>query len=83
MTEDTLTAWARALAEALELDVTNVDVNALLDVAADAAHSVVRPAAPLTTFLIGYAAGKRAASGDDLAPECERASALAREWAPA
>ena len=39
MTEDTLTAWARALAEALELDVTNVDVNALLDVAADAAHS--------------------------------------------
>ena len=81
MTEDTLTAWARALAEALDLDVANVDVNALLDVAADAAHGVVRPAAPLTTFLIGYAAGKREASGDDLTAECERASALAREWA--
>ena len=81
MTEDTLTAWARALADALELDIANVDVNTILDVAAEAAHGVVRPAAPLTTFLIGYAAGQRAANGDDLAPECERASVLARQWA--
>jgi len=82
MAEDTLTSWVNALATELGLDVANVDVQALLDVAADAAHSVVRPAAPLATFLVGYAAGQRAARGDDLAPECERASALALNWAP-
>lgn len=30
----------------------------LLDVARDAAHGVARPAAPLTTFLLGVAAGR-------------------------
>lgn len=30
----------------------------ILDVARDAAHAVARPAAPLTTFLVGYAAGR-------------------------
>ncbi|WP_375000689.1 DUF6457 domain-containing protein [Aeromicrobium sp. CTD01-1L150] len=33
------------------------DPAAILDLAATAAHQVVRPAAPLTTFLVGYAAG--------------------------
>jgi hypothetical protein len=82
MTEDVLTTWVNELASELNLDLTNVDVQALLDVAADAAHSVVRPAAPLSTFLVGYAAGLRGANGDDLAPECERAQALASRWAP-
>ena len=36
----------------------------LLDVARDAAHGVMRPAAPLTTFLVGYAAGR---AGDAVA----------------
>ncbi len=82
MTEDVLTTWVNELASELNLDLTDVDVQALLDVAADAAHSVVRPAAPLSTFLVGYAAGLRGAKGDDLAPECERAQALASRWAP-
>ena len=58
----------------------DVDVQAILDVARDAAHSVVRPAAPVATFLVGYAAGKRAAAGDDIAAECETASELAKNW---
>ena len=50
------------------------------DVARDAAHSVVRPAAPLATFLVGYAAGQRGAAGDDIGPECDVASTLAQAW---
>lgn len=82
MTGDTLEAWAAALAQELDLDLENVDVQALLDVARDAAHSVKRPAAPLATFLVGYAAGRRGAAGDDISPECHRASALASRWTP-
>lgn len=81
MTENSLEAWVNSLADELGLELGEVDVQALLDVARDAAHSVVRPAAPLATFLVGYAAGRRGAAGADIAPECERASALARAWA--
>ncbi|MDN4476534.1 DUF6457 domain-containing protein [Demequina sp. SYSU T00192] len=81
MTEGTMDQWVAALATELELDLGQLDVQALLDVARDAAHSVVRPAAPLTTFLVGYAAGRRAAAGDDIGPECGTAQALAARWA--
>jgi hypothetical protein len=80
MTENALDAWVAGLAAELGLDLKNVDVPALLDVARDAAHSVVRPAAPLATFLVGYAAGQRAAAGDDITAECETASELAKTW---
>ena len=80
MTDTAIESWVTALAAALGLDIADVDIQALLDVARDAAHSVVRPAAPLATFLVGYAAGVRGAAGDDIGPECERASALAQAW---
>jgi len=80
MTETAIDAWVAALASELDLDLANVDVQALLDVARDAAHSVVRPAAPLATFLVGYAAGQRGAAGDDIGPECDVASTLAQAW---
>ncbi|WP_082099059.1 DUF6457 domain-containing protein [Demequina iriomotensis] len=83
MTENSLEQWVVALADELGLDLAEVDVSALLDVAADAAHSVIRPAAPLTTFLVGYAAGRRGATGADIGPECAKASALAKTWAGA
>ena len=37
----------------------DVDVTALLDLARDAAHSIDRTAAPVTTFVVGYAAAQR------------------------
>lgn len=72
-----LDAWVAALCDELGLDTTEVDVENLLDVARDAAHSVTRPAAPLTTFLVGYAAGR-----GDLTPQqaSEKATALAARW---
>ncbi|MET1037253.1 MAG: DUF6457 domain-containing protein, partial [Aeromicrobium sp.] len=39
-----------------------LDVDTVLKLAADAAHGVMRPAAPLTTFLVGVALGQ--AGGD-------------------
>jgi len=40
-----------------ELALTTEQQTALLELARVAAHSVARPAAPLTTFLAGYALG--------------------------
>ena len=48
----------------------------ILDLARDAAHNVERPAAPITTFLLGYAV----AQGADLAEAAARLSRLATGW---
>lgn len=80
MSDNALDQWVAALSAELGIEIDDLDVQALLDVARDAAHSVVRPAAPVSTFLIGYAAGLRAAGGDDIATECDTASALANGW---
>lgn len=71
--------WTAALARELSVDL-DVDVGLLLDVARDAAHSVERPAAPVTTFLVGYAAALAGGGPDAVARAAERASALARGW---
>ena len=55
--EETLEEWCRSLLQAYGLEDTQVDINAILGLAGVAAHSVVRPAAPLTTFIAGLAAG--------------------------
>ncbi|TRV76480.1 molybdenum cofactor guanylyltransferase [Streptomyces sp. 130] len=78
-----LDEWITAVKEELGIDL-DVDTGLLLDLARDAAHGVARPAAPLTTFLVGYAAAK--ASGDGGGPEAvaeaaRKATALALRWA--
>ncbi|WP_286690141.1 MULTISPECIES: DUF6457 domain-containing protein [unclassified Aeromicrobium] len=62
--DETMLAWWRELCAELGVDDPGTDVERVLDLAAVAAHAVVRPAAPLTTFLAGYAAGL-AGGGDD------------------
>jgi hypothetical protein len=54
----TLDEWAAHLVGALDLpsELAGLDVRrAVLDLARDAARSVARPAAPITTFLAGVA----------------------------
>ncbi|MGH3507052.1 MAG: DUF6457 domain-containing protein [Nocardioidaceae bacterium] len=60
-----LTSWADQLGDALGVEL-DLDVDAILELARDAAHAVERPAAPLTTFLVGYAAAMRGGSSDDV-----------------
>ncbi|MEN8583797.1 DUF6457 domain-containing protein [Burkholderia sp. RS01] len=65
--DETLEEWCRLLLRAFELEDVDVDINEVLSLAGVAAHSVVRPAAPLTTFIAGFAAGL--ASGSDRATD--------------
>lgn len=76
MSDISLEQWATALAAELGLGPDAVDVEQVLDLAADAAHGVVRPAAPVTTYLVGLAAGKAGGSDADVADAVARAEAL-------
>ena len=78
-----LDEWISAVKDELGIDL-DVDTKLLLDLARDAAHGVARPAAPLTTFLVGYAAAQ--ARGGEGGPEAvaeasRKAAALALRWA--
>ncbi|MFD8412570.1 NTP transferase domain-containing protein [Streptomyces sp. NPDC059650] len=79
-----LDQWITAAKAELGIDV-DVDTKALLDLARDAAHGVARPAAPLTTFLVGYAAARAEAAGADpaaaVAEASRKAAELALRWA--
>lgn len=60
-----------------ELGITaEVDVTSILDVARDAAHNVERPAAPVSTYLLGVAV----AHGADVAAAATKIAALAEGW---
>ncbi|MEY4169804.1 MAG: hypothetical protein RLZ94_877 [Actinomycetota bacterium] len=82
MTHDPLSQWTavarQALATDLGVDIPEVDAQLLLDVARDAAHAVDRPAAPITTFLLGYAVAK---AGDGTLQEAAQTlQRLSGEW---
>lgn len=66
--------WVERVREALDLGPA--DTGLVLDVARDVAHGVMRPAAPVTAYLLGVAVGAGA--------EPKRAAAvvteLARAW---
>lgn len=72
--------WISALCRELALDEASIDEALLLDVARDAAHQVARPAAPVTTFLVGLAAGRAGGTAADVEQAASRASTLARGW---
>ncbi|MFI2617346.1 NTP transferase domain-containing protein [Streptomyces sp. NPDC018584] len=81
-----LDEWISAVKDELGIEL-DVDTGTLLDLARDAAHGVARPAAPLTTFLVGYAAAQAAARGgtaggpEAVAEAARKAGALAARWA--
>lgn len=75
-----LNEWILAAKEELGIDL-DVDIRVLLDLARDAAHGVERPAAPLTTFLVGYAAGRAGGGPEAVAEAARKAAALAERWA--
>ena len=70
--------WTRDALEELGLDPSVVDRALVLDVALDVAHGVARPAAPLTTYLLGVAVG-RGASLPDAAARLTRRAGEPRE----
>ncbi|MET8324928.1 NTP transferase domain-containing protein [Streptomyces sp. NPDC005181] len=78
-----LDEWITAVKNELGIEL-DVDTGVLLDLARDAAHGVARPAAPLTTFLVGYAAATASDGGggpEAVAEAARKATALALRWA--
>ncbi|MEU2618686.1 NTP transferase domain-containing protein [Streptomyces sp. NPDC007157] len=74
-----LDEWISAVKDELGIDL-DVDTGVLLDLARDAAHGVARPAAPLTTFLVGYAAAQGEGGPEAVAEAARKAVALALRW---
>lgn len=72
-----LSEWNTALSEAL--DIPPADVEKMLGLAGVAAHRVIRPAAPVTTFLVGYATGVLVAGGMTSDAALVRATRVAEE----
>jgi hypothetical protein len=55
-----LEEWMDAVCLELGLDRDEIDRDLVLNLARDVAHGVARPAAPLTAYLLGLAAGQGA-----------------------
>ena len=77
---EALDSWLSAAATALGLDPSSVHTATLLNVARDVAHNVARPAAPLSTFLLGVAVGRAADPDLALARFARVLSQLSVEW---
>ncbi len=77
---DDLYRWLTRIAAELDVDAEVLDVDRLLDLSRDVSHVVVRPAVPVTAFLLGYAV--RAGGGDraQFDAAVRRVWALTREW---
>jgi molybdopterin-guanine dinucleotide biosynthesis protein A len=76
---EALDQWLAAAAAELGLDPEAVSIATVLDVARDVAHDVARPAAPLSTFLLGLAVG-RSGDPETLQALAVRITARAAEW---
>lgn len=75
-----LMSWLSAVQRELELQDV-VDVRLLLDMSRQVAHAVERPAAPLTTYLMGLAVAREPQGGRSPAEVAEVIERLARQWA--
>ena len=75
----TLHDWIDELCDALDIDA-EIDEGIILDVARDAAHAVERVAAPISTFLLGYAAALSDGSPEKLEELAGRVTELAEKW---
>ena len=58
-------SWADEVADALGIARGELELEELLAVAGLSARAAVRPAAPVTTYLLGLAVGRAVAQGSD------------------
>ncbi len=71
--------WIDELCDVLDIEV-ELDEALILDLARDAAHNVERPAAPISTFLLGYAAASAGGDADETERLAGAAMDLAQRW---
>src|ERR1700756_868663 len=68
--------WTDAMCAELGLDPKDVNQKTILNLARVAAHTVDRPAAPLSAYVLGLAVGR----GEPLAETAAKLQQLARGW---
>lgn len=71
--------WIDELCDVLDVEV-DLDEALVLDLAREAAHNVDRPAAPISTFLLGYAAARFEGDPEEMERLAGAAMALAQRW---
>lgn len=71
--------WIDELCDVLDIE-TEVDEGLVLDLARTAAHDVTKVAAPITTYLLGFAAGAQSAGPPEIEGLAARAQVLAEGW---
>lgn len=76
---EALDDWAAALREILMLD-DDLPISLILDLARDVAIGVARPAAPVSAFAVGLAAGRAGGSTDDIRAALSAVTARAATW---
>jgi hypothetical protein len=76
----TLEDWIQAATAELGIEVADDATTLVLDLARDVAHGVARPAAPLTAYLLGLAAGRAADPAAASRELAERLSTMAKSW---
>jgi len=72
-----MSSWIEAVCAELNLPA-NANIDVILDVARVAAHAVERPAAPVTTYLLGMLV----AGGMDVQEAAAKIQDLAATWPP-
>lgn len=79
-----MSEWIDAVCAELDLELADprASTTLVLELTADVAHGVARPAAPVTAFLVGLAAGR--ADDPDAATTAlaQRLRELASSWKP-
>ncbi|MDR0991037.1 MAG: DUF6457 domain-containing protein [Propionibacteriaceae bacterium] len=79
--DEVLARWVTALVAELGLDPdAAAGTPGLLDMTKVVAHTVVRPAAPVSALLCGLAAGRAGGSAADIQQALDRATELAERW---
>jgi len=77
---EALDEWAAALRELLGLDDGDIPIPLILDLARDSAIGVARPAAPLSSFAVGLAAGRAGGTPEDVRRIVAQVTDLAAGW---
>ncbi len=80
----TMSDWVAEVCRELRLELTDQEstTTLVLDLTADVAHGVARPAAPVTAFLVGLAAGRSERPEETVAELAALLGRRAKAWSP-
>ena len=78
-TREALNLWIRELVHHLEVEGIDLDVESIVQISDQADETVIDPAGPVTSFLIGYVAGVAEATGQADFATCHRAATRVAE----